>query len=189
MSTVIENKKLARKLQSNREQLKSLIAGHPFVRGLSPLHVSTITDYAMTTQFEPGQLIFSEGELANRFYLLLDGEVVLENKVNRENLVLIETLGAGDVLGWSWMFEPYTWHFDARATRPTRAIFFYGTWLREFCDHNPELGYELMKRIAEVLIQRLQATRRQLGGALIFNVNSEKTARQNLKDSTPTKLE
>src|SRR5437762_5866694 len=124
MNTISENRRTARKLQSSREQLKSLIAGHPFVRGLSSLHVAAITDYAMTTEFAPGQLIFSEGELANRFYLLLDGEVILGSKVNRENLVLIETLGAGDVLGWSWMFEPYAWHFDARATRPTRAIFF-----------------------------------------------------------------
>src|SRR5438034_556244 len=120
MNTTAENRNVAKKLQLNREQIKSLIRGHPFVRGLSLLHLSMITDYAMTTEFAAGQLIFREGELANRFYLLLDGEVILESKVNRENIALIETLGAGDVLGWSWMFEPYTWHFDARATRPTR---------------------------------------------------------------------
>ena len=160
MSTPPENKKGAEKLRPNRERLKSLIAAHPFMNGLSPLHLATITDYAMTTEFTPGQIIFREGEIANRFYLLLAGEVVLESK-NGSNPVVIETLAAGDVLGWSWMFEPYVWHFDARAIKPTRAIFLYGTWLREFCDHNPELGYKLMKRMAKVLIQRLQATRRK----------------------------
>jgi CRP-like cAMP-binding protein len=71
-------------------------------------------------------------------------------------------LGAGDVLGWSWLFPPYLWHFDARAATPTTAIFFYGTRLRELCDENHDLGYELMKRVSEIVIKRLQATRREL---------------------------
>jgi CRP/FNR family transcriptional regulator, cyclic AMP receptor protein len=66
------------------------------------------------------------------------------------------------VLGWSWLFPPYTWNFTARALTPVRAIFFYGTWLRERCDVEPELGYELMRRTAAVLMRRLQATRQQL---------------------------
>ena len=162
MRTAIEKTKSVRKLRSNRGQLKSLIATHPFVKGLSPLHLGALADYAMMAEFAPGQMIFSEGEIANRFYLLFDGEVVLESKAGGSQPVLIQTLGAGDVVGWSWMFEPYVWHFDARAVNPTQAIFFYGTWLREFCDLNPELGYGLIKRMAQVLIQRLQATRQHL---------------------------
>jgi len=158
MKTATENRKPARKPPSNREQLKSLIATHPFVKGLSPLHLGALADYAMTAEFAPGQQIFCEGDIANRFYLLLDGEVILENSLDGSTPDLIWTLGAGDVLGWSWMFEPYVWHFDARAMKPTRAIFFYAKWLRDFCDLNPELGYGLTKRMAQVLIQRLQAT-------------------------------
>ena len=74
----------------------------------------------------------------------------------------IQTLTAGHVLGWSWLFPPYYWHFDARALEPTRAIFFYGTRLREECEQDPDLGYALMKRVTQVLINRLQATRRQI---------------------------
>ena len=74
----------------------------------------------------------------------------------------IQVIEAGDVLGWSWLFPPYSWRFDARTLEPVKAIFFYGTRLREHCEADHDLGYELMKRMAAVVIQRLQATREQL---------------------------
>jgi CRP-like cAMP-binding protein len=159
MNTLIQKKAGPRKVQSAREELKSLIAAHPFAKGLSGLHLGALADYAMAAEFAPGEMIFHEGEIANRFYLLLSGEVLLESRTSGSEPVMIQTLGAGDVLGWSWMFEPYVWHFDARALKATQAIFFYGTWLREFCNLNPELGYGVIKRIAQVVIQRLQTTR------------------------------
>jgi CRP-like cAMP-binding protein len=78
--------------------------------------------------------------------------------------VTIQILGAGDVWGWSWLFPPYYRQFGARAVEPTDAIFIYGTPLREECESDQELGYELMKRVSAVMLQRLQATRRQLVG-------------------------
>ena len=75
---------------------------------------------------------------------------------------MIETIGAGDLLGWSWMFPPYVWHFTARAVQPTSSIFFYGTILREYCDKDPTLGYELFKRMSEVMMRRLQRARSEL---------------------------
>jgi CRP/FNR family cyclic AMP-dependent transcriptional regulator len=68
-------------------------------------------------------------------------------------------LGVGDALGWSWLFEPYMWHFVAWADEPTRARFFHAAPLREQCEEDPKLGYELMKRISRVVIHRLQTTR------------------------------
>jgi CRP/FNR family cyclic AMP-dependent transcriptional regulator len=79
---------------------------------------------------------------------------------------IIDTIGAGDLLGWSWIFPPYTWHFSARAIEPTRSIFFYGTALREYCEKDPALGYELFKRMSEVMMKRLQRARGQLIKAL-----------------------
>jgi CRP/FNR family cyclic AMP-dependent transcriptional regulator len=74
----------------------------------------------------------------------------------------VQQLHSGSVLGWSWLFEPYSWQYDAVATAPTSATFFYGTWLRERCEQDTALGYEIMKRIAGVVIERLQATRKSL---------------------------
>jgi hypothetical protein len=76
--------------------------------------------------------------------------------------VLIETVGAGSVLGWSWLFPPYYSHFDARAVSPVKTIFFYGTRLREQCESDHELGFQLMKRVAGIFIERLQAARKKL---------------------------
>ncbi len=78
----------------------------------------------------------------------------------------IQIIGPGDVLGWSWLFPPFFWHFDAWVVQPTTAIFFYGTRLREACEQDHELGYELMKRMTQVVMRRLQATRQQLLTAL-----------------------
>jgi CRP-like cAMP-binding protein len=118
---------------------------------------------AMPVEFKTGEIIFSEGGVANRLYLLLRGRVALESPIDMEHEpVAIETVGPGSMLGWSWLFPPYYWHFDARAVTPVKAIFFYGTRLREQCESNHELGYELMKRVCGVVIERLQATRRHL---------------------------
>ena len=134
---------------------------HPFVAGLAADQLAVLTSLAMPVQFDAGQLIFREGEPANRFYLILGGSVALQTRSPEDIATCVATVGAGEVLGWSWLFPPYTWHFDAVAVKATEAIFFYGTWLRHLAEENHELGYELMKRMAQVLIQRLQAARRQ----------------------------
>jgi len=120
----------------------------------------------MSVEFKEGELIFEEGSPANRFYLLLSGEVTLESpseeRYDEGGPIPIETISAGSMLGWSWLFPPYYWHFDARAMSPVKAIFFYGTRLRAQCENDHDLGYELMKRVTETFIERLQATRKQL---------------------------
>ncbi len=141
----------------------STLEAQPFFKGLSEPLLERLAEEAMAVEFKAGELIFNEGGLANRLYLLLSGKVALELPTDLEREpVLIETIGAGSVLGWSWLFPPYYWHFDARAMTPVKAIFFYGTRLREQCETNHELGYELMKRVSGVVIERLQATRRRL---------------------------
>jgi CRP/FNR family cyclic AMP-dependent transcriptional regulator len=135
---------------------------HPFLRGLNESQLAVLAECAMTTSYAAEQLIFREGETANRFYLIVEGRVQVEAEAPDRPAVPVEVVTAGEVLGWSWLFPPYTWNFTARALTPVRAIFFYGTWLRERCDVDPELGYELMRRTAAVLMRRLQATRQQL---------------------------
>jgi CRP-like cAMP-binding protein len=105
-----------------------------------------------------------EGGSSNRFHIILEGRVELELPVLGGEVVHIETLGAGDVFGWSWLFAPYHCHFDARVVAPTRTIFFYGTHLhmRDLCEENHDLGYELMKRFSAIVVKRLEATRREL---------------------------
>jgi len=142
--------------------LETSIAQHPFLKGMSPEYLRILADSAMLAEFKEGEIIFREGDPANRFYLIEEGRVVLESRKLDRPPVQIQTIGAGDVLGWSWLFPPYYWNFEARSLEPTRAIFFYGTRLREKCEEDRGFGYELMKRMSAVMLQRLQATRKQL---------------------------
>ncbi len=140
--------------------LEKAVANHPFVHGMAARHLHILSDAAMLTQFEAGQTIFHEGDIANRFYLIQTGRLSVETRTSRGEPVIIQTLTGGDVLGWSWLFAPYYWHFSAAALEPTRAVFFYGTRLRESCEEDPEFGFEVMRRVAVVVRQRLEATLR-----------------------------
>ena len=142
--------------------VESVIAEHPFLRALRPAHLRRLADSAMRMRYEADALIFREGDPANRFYLIEQGRVSLESHQKDEAPVAVQVIGPGDVLGWSWLFPPYYWHFDARALEPTTAIFFYGTRLREQCEQDHSFGYEMMRRMTQVVIDRLQATRKQL---------------------------
>ena len=144
------------------ESMATRVALHPFLAGMNPKQLALLTDCAIGVEFKKGQTILREGELANRFYLIESGKVVLESGEGFGDPVIVETIGAGDLLGWSWMFPPYVWHFTARATEPTRAIFFYGTVLRDYCEKDNSLGFELFKRMSVVMLRRLQAARQKL---------------------------
>jgi len=143
---------------------ESIVSTHPFLKGMSGHQHRILSDCAMQAHFNPNELIFGEGEPADRFYLIRNGTVALEAYVKDKGNTLIEKIGPGDVLGWSWLFPPYFWHFSARALEPTDALFIYAKPLREECESDHDLGYELMKRISEVIMRRLQATRKKALG-------------------------
>jgi CRP-like cAMP-binding protein len=88
--------------------------------------------------------------------------VAVEISTPERGPVIIQSLGEGDVLGWAWMMPPYRWHFDARAVELTRAIALDGRCLRERSESDHDLGFQLMRRAAHVMEERLQATRLQL---------------------------
>ena len=144
------------------EPMVTRVALHPFLAGMNREQLALLTDCAIPVQFKKGQIIFREGEMANRFYLIESGRIVLESNDEHSNGVVIDTIGAGDLLGWSWMFPPYTWRFTARAIEPSSAIFFYGTLLREYCERDHLLGYELFKRMAPIMIKRMQSAREKI---------------------------
>jgi CRP-like cAMP-binding protein len=138
------------------------VAHHPFFKGMSEAHLEILAECAERTEFAAGEMIFRCGEEAGRFYLIEEGSVSVEVGAVDRGTISIQTLGAGDELGWSWLFPPFRWHFDACAVKPTRAIYFYGSWLRELCQDNPEFGGEMMRRMAQVIVSRLQAAQGQL---------------------------
>ncbi len=144
------------------QELYALIEQQPLFKGLNAEQLQLLAGSALEMKFETGATIFEEGSPANRFFLILSGQVVLSSEMEDRNVIPIQTLGPGDDLGWSWLFPPYSMHFTACALEPTTTIYFYGTRLREQCEQDHELGYQLMKRIAQVATQSLRATQRRL---------------------------
>ena len=144
------------------ETLERILAEHPFFQGLAARHLELLVGCASNVRFPPGEFLFRAGEEANRFFLVREGRVALEIVPPGSSPHTVQTVGAGDVLGWSWLIPPYHWKFDARAVEQTRALALDGQCLRHKCEEDHDLGYELLKRFAQVMEERLQATRLQL---------------------------
>jgi CRP-like cAMP-binding protein len=144
------------------ENLEHILAEHPFLKGLDEASLKLLVGCASNVRFDAGQYVFREGQQANEFYIVRHGRIGLETHVPDRGTVMLQTVGAGGILGWSWLFPPYHWHSDARALELTRALALDGACLRTKCEATPALGYELMKRFAWVLDESLHAARLQL---------------------------
>jgi CRP-like cAMP-binding protein len=142
--------------------LQSLLADHPFFRSMKLDDLDLVAGCASNVRFEAGEYLFREGEPANRFYLIRHGQVALEHYAPGHGTVTILTAKDGEVLGFSWLLPPYRWMSDGRAVELTRAIAFDGECLRGKCEEDPRLGYDLMKRVTEVMVERLKSARVQV---------------------------
>jgi len=157
----VESQTTAAPIGGYSHPLYGIVQKQPFFKGLSSAQLMVLAESAVIMQFGTGDKIFAEGDQASRFYLILEGRVSLEAETAERRTLPIQILGPGEDLGWSWLFPPFLMHFGARALEPTRVILFYGIRLRQQCEEDHDLGYELMKRIAAVMMNRLQATRQR----------------------------
>ncbi|HXX01449.1 MAG TPA: cyclic nucleotide-binding domain-containing protein [Candidatus Acidoferrales bacterium] len=144
------------------ETLERIIAEHPFCAGLDSSFTSLIVGCASNVRFTKGDYIFKEGDPADTFYLVREGKVAVEIAAPQHRPIIIATLAEGEILGWSWILPPYQWKHDARATENVRAIALDGKCLRAKCEENHDFGYEVLKRFARIIEQRLESTRLQL---------------------------
>jgi len=142
--------------------IEQRLTAHPFLEGMSPHHLELLALCARPTEFDAGQIVLREGEPASGFYLIETGTIVLEAKTNDGKMVVIDAVSAGEPLGWSWLFPPYLWSFDARTTEPCTALYFSGLLLRQHRDDDLTLSHELHRRVSEVMVRRLQAARKKL---------------------------
>ena len=138
------------------------LAAHPFLHGMSANQLDVLAKGARDVSFPARHRLFEDGGNATRFWLIQSGHVSLDLHVPGEGPVVIETIGMGELLGWSWLFPPYKWAFGAMAVTAVEAFEFDAPMVRECCAAVPELGFELNQRVARVLAKRLQATRIRL---------------------------
>ena len=142
--------------------LEPILREHPFFTGMDDEHIQLLVGCSSNVRFNEGQVIFREGDPADQFYLIREGLVSLQFMVPHRGLTTVNTVGAGEVMGWSWLFPPYRWHFDARAQQPTHALAFDGKCLRQKCEQDHDLGYQVFKRFMQIITERLESTRLQL---------------------------
>ena len=144
------------------QTLETIIRKHKFFKGLTVKHLKFIAGCAKNERFVAGNTIFVEGDKANMFYLIQKGEVALELTMPNQPTSRVQTVNAGEILGWSWVSPPYQWHFNAKAIQDVKAIAIDARCLHAKMEKDHDLGYELLKRFSKLFVERLDATQVQL---------------------------
>ena len=139
-----------------------LLAAHPFLADVQPRFVERLAGFARRASARPGEYLIREGGHADTWYLLREGHVDLTAGIADRGEVVVDIIGPGQVLGWSWLFPPCRWHFSAVAVEPVLAIALDGPKVRGLCDKESAFGYDLTNRFLAVMLQRMQATRFRL---------------------------
>ncbi len=146
--------------------LDGVLRSHPFFKDLPEAFLNTVVGCAKNTRHKAGEFLFREKQAANEFFLIREGQLAIEINSPKFGPIPIQTVGAGEVVGWSWLFPPYEWHFDARVQETIRAISIDGSCLRAKLEKDPALGYDLMKRFTANMIKNLHSARLQLLDAI-----------------------
>ena len=141
--------------------LEPILRKQPFFADLPDADLKLISGCAKNVRFETGEVMAKEGQAADEFFLIREGRVAVAIPSPRGGRLNIDTIDPGEVAGWSWLFPPYVWQFDLTAVTPVRALSMDGRCLRDKCDADPRLGYDLMKRFSHIMVERLAAARLQ----------------------------
>jgi len=144
------------------EVTASVLGRQRFLHGMRTEQLDALAAMASEAMFPAGHRIFAEGGYTGSFWLIESGHVTLDVQVPGESPAVIETVGIGGILGWSWLLPPYQWAFGAVCVTEVKAIEFSAAAVRERCAADPVLGYELTRRLYQVLAERLQNTRARL---------------------------
>ena len=139
-----------------------LLKEHTFFEELDENYIKIIAECGQNIHSSPGQYLAREGAPADSFYILRKGNAHVEINAAPYGTKLIHSLSAGDIAGWSWIFPPYTWRFDIKVTSSLSAIALDAACLRKKCESDHTLGYQLMKKFAYIMTNRLKETRVQL---------------------------
>jgi CRP-like cAMP-binding protein len=133
-----------------------------FAEGFDRAWIERLAELATPVRWGAGETVYRAGDVGSPLYLVEEGRVALEMLLPGRNTVTIQTMGPGEIFGWSSLFSSRPKTSSARATIPTRALAFDSARLRAECDADPALGYALTRRILQVVTERLKATRIQL---------------------------
>ncbi|MEU0333869.1 cyclic nucleotide-binding domain-containing protein [Streptomyces sp. NPDC006193] len=129
---------------------------------LPSAHRERLMHLAREVSFPVGARLFEEGRRADRFWIVRTGTVALDLRVPGRRAAVIDTLGHGELVGWSWHFEPGLWQLGAEATSPVRAYEFDAEAVRAVCAGDADFGRAVAVWVGRVVAHRLQAARIRL---------------------------
>ena len=139
------------------------LADHPFTAGLSEDDLMRLAACVVgRSEWRPGESVLTRGQPTDVFHLIVDGRIAIEIREPGSDPRTIQTIHGGDLLGWSWLFEPYRWTFDARATATTSAITLDSDLVRRSIEADPRFGLAIVERVMRAIMSRLEATRLQV---------------------------
>lgn len=133
-----------------------------FLHGMETCHLDELARAASEVMFPAGHRIFDEGDYAGNFWLIQSGYVALDVLVPGVGRVVIDRVGIGGLVGWSWLVPPYQWAFGAACVTEVKAFQFNAQTVRDLCAADPALGDELTRRVFQVVAGRLKDTRTRL---------------------------
>ena len=144
------------------QSIENYLSSHKFFSGLDQSYIKFLAGAASERQIKEGDALFKQGERADRFYLLRHGQISIQVPALMGPTLEIQTLGEDQILGWSWLIAPYRWSFFARAVADSEVLEFDGSAILAHCEHDPKFGYELFKRFAALMSERLDAARQKM---------------------------
>jgi len=142
-----------------KTEIVNYLSEHPTFRRLTKGQLKDVADHAQEVTIPAAGLLLRQDGSADKFYIVLKGKVTVEIPALFGAPIPMQHLGPAEIVGWSWLFPPFKWHFDARAAVETTAIEFDGRTLRERCGDDTALGYALAISFGELMLARLNAAR------------------------------
>ncbi len=144
------------------KHIDEILLEHPFFEGMNSDFVRVIAGCGINKLFHAEELLAREGKTADFFYLVRQGRLAIEMHTAGRGHLILQTQSDGDIVGWSWLFPPHLWNFDVRAMETSHVIALDGKCLRQKCEIDKALGYDLMKRFSQIMVERLRAVQVQV---------------------------
>jgi CRP-like cAMP-binding protein len=144
------------------QSIENYLSAHSFFSGLEDDFMKFLSDSARETRIKEGDVLFRQGKPADKFYLLRRGQVSVQVPALVGPTLELQVLGEDQMLGWSWLIPPYRWNFQARALEDSELLEFDGSAILARCEEDPKFGYELFKRFAALMSERLDSARQKI---------------------------
>jgi len=146
----------------SQEEVADYLRSHTIFSDLDPAHIGILAQHVEEKTFAAGDMLFRQMDPAEHFYILMGGSIKVEVPSIMGPALVVQTLGANEVLGWSWLIPPYKWTFEAKADSDSKVLVFDGKALLQHCEKDTDFGYALMKRFTGLMSQRLHAARMKM---------------------------